>query len=54
MTSHMSALSFKAFCIENYAQHIGRSSNEAYDLFAREKLLNLLGNLFEQEMPERA
>ena len=50
MTSHMSALSFKAFCIENYAQHIGRSSNKGYDLFAREKLLNLLGNLFEQEM----
>ena len=50
----MSALSFKAFCNENCAQHIGRLSNEVYDLFAREKLLNLLDSLFEQEMSERA
>ena len=29
----MSTLSFKAFCIEYYAAHIGRPSNEVYGLF---------------------
>ena len=28
----MSTLSFKAFCIEYYAAHIGQSSNEVYGL----------------------
>ncbi|MPM63737.1 hypothetical protein SDC9_110619 [bioreactor metagenome] len=38
----MSKLSFKAFCIEQYAAHIKHPSNEVYDLFAREGLLALL------------
>lgn len=43
----VSRLSFKAFCIENYAQHIGKPSNEVYDLFAREQLLDLLDSDYE-------
>ena len=43
----MSKLSFKAFCIENYAQHIGKPSNEVYDLFVREQLLALLDSDYE-------
>ncbi len=43
----VSRLSFKAFCIENYAQHIGKPSNEVYDLFAREQLLDLLNSDYE-------
>lgn len=35
-------LSFKAFCIEGYSEHIGKPSNEVYDLFKREGLLELL------------
>ena len=37
----MSTLSFKAFCIEYYAAHIGRPSNEVYALFEQTGLLNL-------------
>ena len=37
----MSTLSFKAFCIEYYAAHIGRPSNEDYALFDRTGLLNM-------------
>ena len=43
----VSRLSFKAFCIENYAQHIDKPSNEVYDLFAREQLLDLLDSDYE-------
>ena len=43
----MSRLSFKAFCIENYAQHIGKPSTEVYDLFVREQLLGLLDSDYE-------
>ena len=43
----MSRLSFKAFCIEYYAQHIGKPSNEVYELFAREQLLDLLNSDYE-------
>ena len=43
----MSRLSFKAFCIEHYAQHIGKPSNEVYDLFAREQLIDLLNSDYE-------
>jgi len=35
----MSKLSFKAFCIEYYSNHIGIPSNEVYDLFQREGLI---------------
>lgn len=40
----MSKLSFISFCIEYYAQHIGKTGNEAYELFKREKMLDLLEN----------
>ncbi len=33
----MSKLSFISFCIEYYAQHIGKTGNEVYELFKREK-----------------
>lgn len=38
----MSKLSFIAFCIEYYAEHIGKPSDEVYKMFKREKVLNLL------------
>lgn len=43
----MSKLSFKAFCIEYYANHIGRPSNEVYALFSKEGLLELLDTDYE-------
>lgn len=43
----MSRLSFKVFCIEHYAGHIGRPSNEVYKLFVKEKLLALLDSDYE-------
>ena len=33
----MSKLSFKSFCIEYYAEHIGKPSNEVYLLFKKGK-----------------
>ena len=43
----MSKLSFKTFCIEYYAAHIGESGEKVYDLFKREKLLDLLESDYE-------
>lgn len=43
----MSELSFKAFCIENYAKHTGKPSNEVYDIFVREHLLEILSSDYE-------
>lgn len=43
----MSRLSFKVFCIEHYAHHIGKPGNEIYALFAEEKLLDLLESDYE-------
>ena len=43
----MSRLSFKAFCIEYYSQHINKPSNEVYLLFKREGLLLLLDEEYE-------
>ena len=43
----MSRLSFKAICIEYYSQHIGKPSNEVYALFAKEGLLALLDEDYE-------
>ena len=43
----MSSLSFKTFCIENYAQHIRKPGNEVYGLFAREHLLDMLDSDYE-------
>ena len=39
---HVSTLSFIAFCIENYADHVKKPSDEVYRLFKREGLLQLL------------
>ena len=38
----MSTLSFIGFCVENYAEYIHRPSNEVYQLFRREGLLDFL------------
>ncbi len=38
----MSRLSFKAFCIEYYAEHINKTGKEVYEIFKKEKLLQLL------------
>ena len=38
----MSKTSFKAFCIEYYAEHTQQSSDKVYELFKSTKLLDLL------------
>lgn len=43
----MSRISFKAFCIEYYARHTGRSDTQVYDLFKEEGLLELLDSDYE-------
>lgn len=43
----MSKLSFVAFCVENYAAHINKPSDQVYELFKKEKLLNLLETDYE-------
>lgn len=43
----MSKLSFKAFCIEHYAAHTGRPSNEVYAQFSKEGLLAMLDSDYE-------
>lgn len=43
----MSRLSFKAFCIEYYAKHVGKPSNEVYALLEREGLISLLDSDYE-------
>jgi len=40
----MSRLSFKAFCIEKYADHKSMVSNEVYTLFERNRILQMLDN----------
>jgi hypothetical protein len=40
----MSKISFISFCVEYYAQHINKSSDLVYELFKREKVLDLLEN----------
>lgn len=40
----MSRISFISFCVEYYAKHINKSSNEVYALFKQEKVLDLLEN----------
>lgn len=40
----MSKLSFVSFCIEHYAQHIKKASNDVYELFKREKVIEFLEN----------
>ena len=43
----MSKLSFKAFCIEYYSEHIGKPGNEVYTIFKKEGLLDLLDSDYE-------
>lgn len=38
----MSKISFISFCIECYAQHIHKTSDEVYLLFKRENILKFL------------
>jgi len=40
----MSRLSFKAFCIEKYADYKSMQSNEVYKLFEKEGVLEMLDN----------
>lgn len=43
----MSEISFISFCIEYYAEHIGKSSADVYKIFKDEKLLDLLESDYE-------
>ena len=38
---------FISFCVEYYAEHIHKPSDEVYELFKREKLLELLDSDYE-------
>ena len=38
----MSKTSFKTFCIEFYANHVGKTGSQVYDLFEKSGLLNEL------------
>ena len=40
----MSKISFISFCVEYYAEHIHKPSNEVYELFKKEKLIEFLEN----------
>lgn len=43
----MSRTSFKTFCIEYYSEHISKPSDEVYQLFKTEHVLELLDNDYE-------
>ena len=43
----MSKVSFISFFVEYYAEHIHKPSDEVYELFKREKLLELLDSDYE-------
>ena len=43
----MSTLSFKSFCIEKYASHIGTSGAEVYSIFDGSGLLKVLDEDYE-------
>lgn len=43
----MSKLSFKTFCIEFYSNHIRKPSNEVYQIFKKEGILDLLEEDYE-------
>lgn len=43
----MSVLSFKTYCIENYAEYTGKASSEVYGLFAHSGLLKMLQDDYE-------
>lgn len=38
----MSKLSFISFCVEYYAEHIGKTSDEVYEIFKKKKVLEWL------------
>ncbi|MCR5729739.1 MAG: DUF3791 domain-containing protein [Ruminococcus sp.] len=40
----MSKISFISFCVEYYAKHINKTSNEVYEIFKQQKVLDLLEN----------
>lgn len=43
----MSKISFKTFCVELYAEHIGENSSEVYEAFLKNGLLELLDSDYE-------
>ena len=43
----MSKISFISFCIEYYADHIKKPSDEVYEIFKKEKLLDMLESDYE-------
>ena len=43
----MSKISFITFCVEYYAEHIGKTGAEVYELFKKEGVLDLLENDYE-------
>ena len=43
----MSKLSFISFCIEYYAEHIGKTGSEVYSLFKSKGVLTMLENDYE-------
>ena len=43
----MSELSFKAYCIENYAEYKNMSSSAVFELFLKSQLLNHLKTDYE-------
>ncbi len=42
MVDGLSKLSFKVFCIENYAEYKNVNSSQVYELFEKTKLIELL------------
>lgn len=43
----MSKLSFVSFCVEYYADHTNQPSEKVYELFKREKVLDMLRDDYE-------
>ena len=43
----MSKISFISFCVEYYAEHVNKTSDEVYEIFKKEKLLDLLESDYE-------
>ena len=47
MVDGLSKLSFKIFCIENYAEYKNVNSSQVYELFEKTKLMELLDSDYE-------
>ena len=43
----MSKISFISFCVEYNAEHVNKTSDEVYEIFKKEKLLDLLESDYE-------